>query len=56
MKAIRIHELGGPDVPKYEDIPVPHPGQGEIRIQVIAAGVTPVDWKMHEGWMRSHCR
>ncbi len=49
MKAIRIHEFGGPDVLKYEDIPEPRPGQGEIRIRVVAAGVNPVDWKMREG-------
>ena len=52
MKAIRIHEFGGPDVLKYEDIPVPKPGQGEVRIQIIAAGVNPADWKMRQGWMK----
>jgi NADPH:quinone reductase-like Zn-dependent oxidoreductase len=52
MKAVRIHEFGGPDVLKFEDIPVPNPGEGEIRIRVIAAGVNPVDWKMREGWMK----
>lgn len=52
MKAVRIHEFGGPEVLKYEDIPEPQPGQGEIRIKVIAAGVNPVDWKMREGWMK----
>ncbi len=52
MKAVRIHEFGGPDVLKYEDVPVPQPGPGEIRIRVIAAGVNPADWKMREGWMK----
>lgn len=52
MKAVRIHEFGGPDALLYEDIPEPEPGQGEIRIRVIAAGVNPVDWKMREGWMK----
>lgn len=51
MKAIRIHEFGGRDVLKYEDIPEPEPEQDEVRIQIIAAGVNPVDWKMREGWM-----
>jgi NADPH:quinone reductase-like Zn-dependent oxidoreductase len=52
MKAVRIHEFGGPDVLKYEDVPIPEPEPGEIRIQIIAAGVNPVDWKMREGWMK----
>jgi NADPH:quinone reductase-like Zn-dependent oxidoreductase len=51
MKAIRIHEFGGPEVLKYEDVPEPKPGQGEIRIRVIAAGVNPMDWKVRRGGM-----
>jgi NADPH:quinone reductase-like Zn-dependent oxidoreductase len=51
MKAIRIHEFGGPEVLKYEDIPEPKPGPGEIRIRVIAAGVNPMDWKVRRGGM-----
>jgi NADPH:quinone reductase-like Zn-dependent oxidoreductase len=49
MKAVRIHEFGGPDVLKYEDVPEPQPGPGEIRIRVIAAGVNPMDWKVRQG-------
>lgn len=49
MKAIRIHEFGGPEVLKYEEVPEPQPGPGEIRIRVIAAGVNPMDWKMRKG-------
>ncbi len=44
MKAIRIHEFGGPEVLKYEDAPELQPSPGEIRIKVIAAGVNPMDW------------
>ncbi len=51
MKAIRIHEFGGPDVLKYEDIHEPQPGPGEIRIRVIAAGVNPLDWKIRRGYI-----
>ena len=51
MKAIRIHEFGGPDVLKYEDIREPQPGPGEIRIRVIAAGVNPLDWKIRRGYI-----
>ncbi|WP_410508818.1 NADP-dependent oxidoreductase [Methanosarcina hadiensis] len=49
MKAVRIHEFGGPEVMKYEDVPEPQPGPGEIRIRVIAAGVNPMDWKIRKG-------
>ena len=52
MKAVRIHEFGGPEVLRYEDVPVPEPGQGEIRVKVIAAGVNPVDWKIRSGSMK----
>jgi NADPH:quinone reductase-like Zn-dependent oxidoreductase len=46
MKAIRIHERGGPEVLRYEEAPVPEPGDGEILIRVHAAGITPgeLDW------------
>ncbi len=53
MKAIRIHEFGGPEVMKYEDVPVPQPGPGEIRIKIIAAGVNPMDWKVRRGLVGS---
>ena len=52
MKAVRIHEFGGPEVLKYEDIPMPQPDLGEIRIKVIAAGVNPVDWKIRKGFIK----
>ena len=52
MKAIRIHEFGGPEVLKYEDIPEPQPGPNEIQVRVIAAGVNPVDWKIRRGGMK----
>ena len=53
MKAIRIHEFGGPEVLKYEDVPEPKPGNGEIRIKIIAAGVNPMDWKVRRGYISS---
>lgn len=49
MKAVRIHEFGGPEVLRYEDIPEPKPHAGEIRIRIIAAGVNPMDWKIRKG-------
>jgi NADPH:quinone reductase-like Zn-dependent oxidoreductase len=51
MKAIRIHEYGGPNVLKYEDAPVPDIGPDGVLIRVRAAGVNPVDWKIRKGLM-----
>jgi NADPH:quinone reductase-like Zn-dependent oxidoreductase len=43
MKAIVVHEFGGPEVLKYEDAPRPEPKENEILVRVIAAAVNPVD-------------
>src|SRR5580693_6341850 len=51
MKAIRIHEYGGPDVLKYEDAPIPDIGPDGVLIRARAAGVNPVDWKIRKGLM-----
>jgi NADPH:quinone reductase-like Zn-dependent oxidoreductase len=52
MKAIRVHEYGGPEVLKYEEAPRPEPGPGEVLVRIRAAGVNPVDWKVREGLRR----
>lgn len=51
MKAVRLHEFGGLDVLVYEDAPRPEPKDGEVLLQVKAAGVNPVDWKIREGYL-----
>lgn len=43
MKAVRIHQLGDPDVLNYEEIPMPEPGPGAARIEQQAVGVNFVD-------------
>ncbi len=43
MKAIRVHGPGGPEALRYEDVPQPAPGLGEVLIQVQAAGVNYID-------------
>ena len=53
MKAVRIHEYGGPEVLRYEEAPCPVAGPGEVLVKVRAAGVNPVDWKIREGWLQS---
>ncbi|MEK9658702.1 MAG: quinone oxidoreductase [Chloroflexota bacterium] len=39
MKAVRFHELGGPEVLRYEDIPTPTPGEGQVLVRHEAVGV-----------------
>lgn len=52
MKAVRIHNYGGPEVLQYEDAPKPKPASGEVLIRVHAAGVNPADWKIREGHLQ----
>jgi NADPH:quinone reductase-like Zn-dependent oxidoreductase len=51
MKAARFSQFGGPEVLEIVDLPDPHPGPGQIRIAVRAAGVNPSDWKKRSGLM-----
>ena len=51
MKAVRIHQFGGPEVLTYEDVPRPEPKEGDVLIKVAAAGVNPIDWKIGSGMM-----
>jgi NADPH2:quinone reductase len=43
VKAIRIREHGGPDTLVYEEVPLPEPGHGEVRVKIKAAGVNYID-------------
>lgn len=43
MYAIQIHRHGGPDVLSYEELPLPEPGAGEVRVKLNAAGVNYID-------------
>lgn len=49
MKALRIHDFGGPEVLRLDDEPVPQPGEGELLLRVHAASLNPVDYKTREG-------
>jgi NADPH:quinone reductase-like Zn-dependent oxidoreductase len=51
MKAVRFSRFGGPEVLELVDLPDPHPGPGQVRITVRAAGVNPSDWKKRRGLM-----
>ena len=43
MKAIRVHQYGGPENLVYEEAPVPTPGPGEARVKIEAAGLNYID-------------
>jgi NADPH:quinone reductase-like Zn-dependent oxidoreductase len=49
MRAIRLHEFGGPEVLRDEEVPVPEPKPGEVLVRVHAVGVNPPDWYAREG-------
>lgn len=49
MKAIRIHELGGPEVMHLEEIAIPTPSAGEVLIKVAAVGVNYADLMQRQG-------
>ncbi len=49
MKAIQVHQFGGPEVLALAEIPTPKPGPGEVLVHVRAAGVNPYDTYMRAG-------
>jgi NADPH:quinone reductase-like Zn-dependent oxidoreductase len=51
MKAAVVHDYGGPEVFKYEDVPRPEPKDDEVLVRVIAAGVNPVDAYARQGML-----
>jgi NADPH:quinone reductase-like Zn-dependent oxidoreductase len=52
MQAIRVHQYGGPEELKFEQVPCPRPLEGEVLIRVHAAGVLPSDWKIRQGLLK----
>jgi NADPH:quinone reductase-like Zn-dependent oxidoreductase len=49
MKAVRIHEFGGPEVLRVEEVPIPQPQADEVLVKIHAASVNPVDYKIRSG-------
>ncbi len=52
MRAYGFREYGGPEVQEHLDLEVPAPMAGELLVEVAAAGVNPVDWKIRAGYMK----
>ena len=49
MKAAQFSRFGGPEVLEIVDLPDPHPGPGQVRITVHAAGINATEWKLRSG-------
>jgi NADPH2:quinone reductase len=49
MKAILVHQFGGPEVLKLEEVPTPRPAAGQVLVRIHATGVNPYDTYMRAG-------
>jgi NADPH:quinone reductase-like Zn-dependent oxidoreductase len=54
MKAVVLHEYGGPGKLKYEDVADPVAGDGEVLVRVTASSVNPVDYKLRSGALKEY--
>jgi NADPH:quinone reductase-like Zn-dependent oxidoreductase len=52
MKAIVVHQYGGPEVLKFEEYPDPVAGPGEVLVRVAASSVNPIDYKRRAGFTK----
>jgi len=50
MKAVQLHEFGGPEVLRYEDVAVPDIAEDQVLVRVHAVGVNPPDWYLRDGY------
>src|SRR5437763_2934522 len=49
MKAIRVHEFGGPEVLRLDEVPTPQPGPGQLLVRIRGVGVNPVETYIRAG-------
>ncbi len=52
MRAIRVHEFGGPEALRLEEVPNPQPGPGQVVVRIHAVGVNPVETYIRSGTYR----
>jgi NADPH:quinone reductase-like Zn-dependent oxidoreductase len=52
MKAVQLHGYGDVDQLRYEDVPMPKPGPGEVLVKVAVTSVNPIDWKIRRGYLK----
>lgn len=52
MKRVQYHRYGGPEELRVEEVALPEPGDGQIRVRVRAAAANPMDWKIRKGEMK----
>src|SRR5215469_14310570 len=50
--AVAYDAYGGPDVLKLRSVPAPRPEHGEVLVEVRAASMNPVDWKVRSGMLQ----
>ncbi len=51
QKAVRFHETGDADVLRYEDVEIPQPGTGQVRVRVAASAFNPADGGLRGGFL-----
>lgn len=56
MRAVMIRKFGGPEVLELAEVPAPIPGDDQVLIQVHAASINPVDWRIRDGAAKSYVK
>lgn len=52
MKAVQVHEYGGPNVLQIENVERPFHMSGEVLVRIVYAAVIPLDWRIRKGLMK----
>ena len=52
MKRVQYHRYGGPEELRLEEVALPQPGRGQVRVRIRAAAANPMDWKIRKGELK----